>query len=240
MSDHIPDEVLFDYLDGELAASEHTRLEERMGDDAELRKRCEDLRTLMGDLGDLQEEREPERDLWPGIQARLKALDTDRRSAAPARERSDRKWSRTLQVPVSGLIAAGIALVLLSSGSVYFALRSGASADPASVATADPTVTAPAAATGPASFASTEGFRDYDRIVAELETIIEVGKDQLSPETVEVLEQSLAAVDAAIRDARNALEADPASGALSRLLSKHMKTKLDMLRRTAAAIQSNV
>jgi hypothetical protein len=53
----------------------------------------------------------------------------------------------------------------------------------------------------------------------------------LEPETVRVLEQSLARIDAALADARAALAADPANAVLAEMLQANYEKKLDLLRR---------
>ena len=61
--------------------------------------------------------------------------------------------------------------------------------------------------------------------------------DRRGAETILTLEQSLAAIDQAIAEARGALASDPNSGLLNRLLANHQQAKLRVLQRAAAAMQ---
>ncbi len=73
----------------------------------------------------------------------------------------------------------------------------------------------------------------YDAAVAELERLLEAGRDRLDPTTVTVLERSLATIDQAISEARAALETDPTNDYLSEHLSETMNQKVRLLRQAA-------
>lgn len=140
---------------------------------------------------------------------------------------------RTVSLSVGQLLAAGIVLAAVSGTTVWTALEAGNSggSGPA-VAATDPAVEAI-----PAILAS-QAYEDYDTAVGELEAIVAEGRQVLDPRTVLILEESLAEIDEAIRDAREALERDPASRALNRSLADNMKKKLGVLRYAAGIIQS--
>lgn len=84
-------------------------------------------------------------------------------------------------------------------------------------------------ARGSARFA---GYDDpaYDAAVADLQAVLEQGRDRLDPRTVQVLEESLGTIDAAIEDARRALAADPANARLNTYLAGTRQRKLELLR----------
>ena len=82
-----------------------------------------------------------------------------------------------------------------------------------------------------ASFRATEG--EYARTIGELRAAFDAQRSQLSPETVRTVERSLAVVDSAIAEARDALIADPNNRTLVDLLSATYQRKLDLLRRTS-------
>jgi hypothetical protein len=65
-----------------------------------------------------------------------------------------------------------------------------------------------------------------------------IGRGQLSPETVEALETSLATIDRAIVRAREALEADPANVYLNRHLADARTRKLQILQQAALLASS--
>ncbi|HEX2188684.1 MAG TPA: anti-sigma factor [Longimicrobiaceae bacterium] len=76
----------------------------------------------------------------------------------------------------------------------------------------------------------------YDAAVADLQDVLEQGRDRLDPRTVQVLEESLSTIDAAIEDARRALEADPANARLNTYLAGTRQRKLDLLREASQIV----
>ena len=78
---------------------------------------------------------------------------------------------------------------------------------------------------------------EYEQAIASLESVLERGRDQLAPQTLQVIEVSLATIDQAIQEARQALADDPNNAAVSRLLIKHEQSKLRVLRQASSAIQ---
>ncbi len=108
---------------------------------------------------------------------------------------------------------------------------SGAAASPPRTGRALPRRGTPAGpgAQGSARFA---GYEDpaYDAAVADLQAVLEQGRDRLDPRTVQVLEESLGTIDAAIEDARRALAADPANARLNTYLAGTRQRKLELLR----------
>ena len=88
----------------------------------------------------------------------------------------------------------------------------------------------PSADVTPANFADAQ----FDRAVADLEQILVEQRDTLDPRTVVVIERNLAVIDEAIRQARAALEIDPANTFLNSHLADARRRKLDLLRRATA------
>jgi hypothetical protein len=78
---------------------------------------------------------------------------------------------------------------------------------------------------------------EYEQAIASLESVLDQGRHLLDSETVAILEASLAAIDRAIEEAREALADDPNNPALNRLLIKHEQSKLRVLRQASAAVQ---
>jgi hypothetical protein len=93
-------------------------------------------------------------------------------------------------------------------------------------AMAEPTLP-PSSDIAPANFADAQ----FDRAVSDLERILVEQRDELDPRTVMVIERNLAAIDEAIRQARTALDADPANPFLNSHLADARRRKLDLLRR---------
>jgi hypothetical protein len=130
------------------------------------------------------------------------------------------------------LTAAALILIVLSSGITALVLRDGNRGDrranPADLV-ARPVNRAPVVL--PAGFQETE--IQYNRTIQELQLAVNAQRGRLSPETVRIVERSLAVVDSAIDEARSALLADPNDQVLVRLLSANYQRKLDLLRRAS-------
>jgi hypothetical protein len=78
----------------------------------------------------------------------------------------------------------------------------------------------------------------FDQAVADLERVLSELRDELDPRTVVVIERNLAAIDQAIREARAALDADPANTFLNSHLADARRKKLELLRQ-ATMLQSS-
>jgi hypothetical protein len=70
--------------------------------------------------------------------------------------------------------------------------------------------------------------------VADLEQILLDQRETLDPRTVVVIERNLRLIDEAIRQARAALDADPANTYLNSHLADARRRKLDLLRRATS------
>lgn len=212
---------LSEYLDDELPPAERAALEEHLASCAHCAAVLADLRRVVQRLASL-EDRPPTRDLWPGIEARIAAAgaaDEPRVLELPTRaQRAPRRFSFTARQ----LVAAALALIFLSGGAAWM-LRQPAG---------------PRAAAGPVSpdapvvetsFVGST-WSDYDAAVAELERALELHRDQLDSATIRVVEENLRIIDAAIDEARRALEADPANSYLNGHLVNSIQRKVDLLR----------
>jgi anti-sigma factor RsiW len=220
-------ERLSDYLDGELPESERITLEAHLQSCPECSAILRDLRRVILRARTLKA-KTPSHDLWPGIATRIGATpttETDGIVELPPR-RETRRWSFSLPQ----LIAAGIALVSLSGGTVWMLRNPGTPAGPLPVAAmpSNPTVI-------PASVRP-DASRSYAAAVADLERVLASGRGQLDTATVRIIEQNLAAIDQAIAQAQRALNADPANLYLNTHLAETMRRKLDLLRQAAALV----
>jgi putative zinc finger protein len=177
----------------------------------------------------------PPDDIWPDLKKQLESRKTvvlPSTQLGPAA--SGGKAGATQRIWKSGpfLAAAALILVVLSSGITALVLRDGnrgdRTANPADLV-AWPVNRAPAVL--PAGFQETE--TQYNRTIQELQQAVNEQRGRLSPETVRIVERSLALVDSAIDEARSALLADPNDQVLVRLLSANYQRKLDLLRRAS-------
>jgi hypothetical protein len=76
----------------------------------------------------------------------------------------------------------------------------------------------------------------YDEAIADLVQALQAGRGDLDPATVRVLEANLAAIDKAIAECREALNADPANVYLNGHLADARQRKLALLRRATALV----
>ena len=134
------------------------------------------------------------------------------------------------------LVAASLVLALLSGGLVYLALPRGAASEAGMAAGSGAAEAPPAAPDAAANAMRPVALVDpgYDDAVADLERTLDEGRARLDPNTVRVLEQNLAVIDAAIAQSRQALEADPANAYLNSHLVSARQRKLALLRRATA------
>ena len=107
---------LSEYIDGELDNTERAALEAHLETCGHCYATLADLRQVVARAKTL-EDREPAKDLWAGIRA---GLTTD----APIPLRRDRLVRRRFSLTVGQLLAASIALMLMSGGGAWLAFRS--------------------------------------------------------------------------------------------------------------------
>jgi anti-sigma factor RsiW len=224
MSDHWTDR-LSEYLDGELAGAERAALEAHLAECPGCARTVEELRRVVGRARAL-EDRAPTGELWPAIAARIGAAPGEGRVAdlgAQRARREARPRGRRVSISLPQLAAASIALMALSGGAAWLALRAGGGVP----ARESPVLAEPA---GPsASFASS----GYEVAIAELQQVLESSRDRLDTATVRVIEENLAIIDQAIAQAQRALALDPGSTYLREYLAGTMRQKLEFLQQAA-------
>ena len=213
-------ERLSDYLDGELAPAERAACDAHLASCQECRTALEELQ-LVASLARTDADVLPARDLWPGILARIESP-----RVVDFAARAPRRISFTLPqlaLAASLLIAVSAGVAYVAAGRV--ASRPTAAQETPIQAMAEPMMP-PSADIAPANFADAQ----FDRAVTDLERILVEQRDELDPRTVMVIERNLAAIDEAIRQARAALESDPANPFLNSHLADSRRRKIDLLR----------
>jgi hypothetical protein len=224
MNRHPEIEELQDYAEELLPPRRHEEIRAHVQECPACRRELEAIRELLEGLAGLPTEAEPSRDLWPQIGWRIGAQE------APTGARGRR---RTVTLPVWQLLAASVALAILSGGVVWSVLN-GTAQGPSAVATA------PAEETEGTLYAvEYAAYDEYSDAILELESVVEAGRDVLDPETIRVLEENMAIIDQAILESTEALADDPGSKTLRRILSETMRRKVDLLQRTAEFIVAN-
>ena len=205
---------LSEYLDGELAAGERSALETHLATCADCRATLGELQRVVARAKSL-ENRPPKADLWSGIHARL----TPGRAPGVVDIRS-----RRFSFSVPQLMAASIALVLLSGGGAWLALRQPHALPGGSTTPLPDGIVRPAAVwTG-----------RTDAAIADLQEVLRRNESRLDTATVRVVRENLALIDRAIAQARGALAADPGNAYLNLHLADTMRRKLELLRRVNA------
>ena len=215
MSDKWTDR-LSEYLDGKLGEPERVELETHLAACADCFATLAELQRVVARAGAL-EDRPPATDLWPGIAGRI-GLTTD---GFAVRRRTR---ARRLSFTVPQLIAASIALVAVSAGAAWLALRSS----PVASGREPPRVVAPQV-----SVTWTPKVEKSSEVaVTELRAALAEGRrtGRLDSLTVKKLEHSLAVIDSAIAEATRALASDPGSAYLNQHLADTYRRKLDFLR----------
>jgi hypothetical protein len=227
MTDPFTD-LLSDYLDDEeLSVDERHRIEKHLGECAECRATLAELREVTLQASTLVDTPPPV-DLWPGVAARIGGVEqpplrTPQKPAILPMRSAARRFSFT----VPQLVAAGLALMLLSGGTVWLARMGGQRTDfqPLSAQRDDSQLT---------DVRAVDAY--YDQAIAELQRTMDAGRGRLDPATLHVLETNLQAIDRAIEQCRAALAADPGSVYLSTHLANAQRRKLTLLRRATALV----
>jgi tetratricopeptide (TPR) repeat protein len=212
---------LSEYIDDELTPAEREQLDAHLSSCRECAETLEELRAVVTRAANLPA-RPPASDLWPGIEPRLSSAQSD--AVLPFHARATRRFSFTLPQ----LVAAGLALMVMSGGGVWVLQHGGrATSMPPVAAVADP-----AASTLPAGLTDPR----YDEAISDLEQALDAGRSQLDATTITILEANLDAIDKAIDDSRKALAADPANVYLNNHLAGARQRKLALLRRATALV----
>jgi anti-sigma factor RsiW len=208
---------LSEYIDGELDSTEQAALEAHLATCGQCYAALADLREVVARAKSLKD-REPAKDLWAGIRAGL-TQGSETRRHAPV--------SRRLSFSVPQLLAASIALVLLSGGGVWLALPQRS--------------TGQAEEQRPRPRIDPIGWtQSTDVAIAELQVALDQNEKRLDTATVRIVRKNLAVIDRAISEARMALRNDPGNAYLNLHLANTMRRKVDLLRRVndMAAAQS--
>ncbi|HUF67960.1 MAG TPA: zf-HC2 domain-containing protein [Longimicrobiales bacterium] len=228
MNEHPRDDVLQDLVSGSLDSGATSRIERHLEACPDCRAEVNALRSLVASLGDLPAAVLPGTDLRAGIWQRIDGEAATRPSAASPEDGS--VASAALSTPPRLRFATGAsrwplataALVLIAvTATVSIAIDRGISGrgEPADGAGGER-----AGATMRAAEARVESA------ARELEALLAEQTGMLAPATREVINNSLSAIDAAVAEARTALDGDPGNPMLSHMLMAAWEKKLGVLR----------
>jgi len=215
---------LSEYIDGTLPERERTALEAHLASCAACPATLAELRRVVARAQAL-DDRPPAADLWPGIAGQIGVSSGAPQMVSLEQRRTRRRFTFT----VPQLVAASLALALLSGSAGWLLVRQRTAGPTSSVATGTPMPTP-----------LMTNARTYDvnpryaAAVADLERALEQRRGRLDTATVRVIEKNLGIIDRAIRNAQSALAADPGNTYLNLHLADQMRRKVELLRRATA------
>jgi len=208
---------LSEYLDDELDSAERAALEAHLATCGQCYATLTELRQVVAHAKSL-ENSEPATDLWPGIAHEI------RRERLP--ERRDRLVRRRFSLTVGQLLAASIALVLVSVFGAWAVLHSRARSPGGQM------VEAPSPAIP--EIRPARWKVQSDMAIAELQDALTANEGKLDTATVRVVRENLVIIDRAIEQAQRALRKDPGNTYLNLHLANTMRQKIELLRRANA------
>jgi hypothetical protein len=234
-------ERLSEYLDGALTPDARAECDAHLTTCGVCRVALDELRAVIA-AAKADPDREPAADLWPGVLARIAPAESavgraEVVSFSAAKAQASGRATRHITFTLPQLALAASLLIAVTAGAAYVAggrslNRPLPQEDPIQ-AQAEPLL--PRSATVErANFADAE----FDQAISDLEKVLTERRDELDPRTVVVIERNLAAIDQAIREARAALDADPANTFLNSHLADARRKKLELLRQ-ATMLQSS-
>jgi len=213
MMSHLDDQVLSDLLDEALDQPARAQAEAHLSTCDVCFTRLQRMRGLVTQAAALPGTMSTPPNEWERIRARLRPRHSSSAPTSPW-------WMQR-----SSLLAAGLALVIASSGVTALIMRGD------SDNAVEPNTLSAAA---PAFLPRLAALEDeYVTVTRDLERQLAERKHTLAPETVAAVERSLRTIDEAIAEAREALARDPASETLARLLVSSHGQKIELLRHAA-------
>lgn len=218
MTHHLDDQMLSDFADGALDTSARSAADEHIAQCDVCFARLQRLRALLAGASSLPSAIDPPAGEWSQVRARIADSKTRTLATSPW-------WTRR-----GALLAAGVALVMVSSAVTAVLVRGNGGVGAPSAAMVDtPQTLVP-------RLAALE--HDYTTVTQDLERELAERKHALTPETIAAVERSLRTIDAAIAEAREALARDPSSETLARLFVASHDQKVELLRHAMRLAQS--
>jgi hypothetical protein len=219
---------LDEWADGTLSEVEHQAVAAHLETCAACAAEARGLEGLLAAAAELPREIRPPRDLWAGIDARLDAPETEIPASTIAISTRRRP---SAGLPRWALVAAALALVVVTAAVSSMLTRRYDEAIALKLRRAGGD--APAATGAPTGGTPGAGDQEARFLAASQELLDGLERQNLSPETMEIVRRNLAAIDAAIVELHAALERDPGNGELNRMLLATYQRKIDLLEQAA-------
>lgn len=207
-------ERLSAFLDGDLSPAEQGSCATHLEACAECRSVLADLKRVHTAVATLPGQL-PDGELWPGISRQIGV--------------SRGRTLRRLTFSVPQVAAAAIILMALGASVTTVVLRHGPSHENTAATGQNPEMIPVMALDA-----------GVDPAVAQLQRVLEEGRDRLDSATVRVLEENLRIIDRAVEDARAAVARDPANPYLTNHLARTMRRKIDLLRWAADMVDAAI
>ena len=201
------------YVEGVLPEEQRTAVVAHLEGCAACRADIDRWRELFERAAALPRAIEPSRDLWPSIDA---VLDE------PHGTTGTRVFPLTARLRPLWLVAAALALVVVTAAITTFVLRQGDSAMARKLKGLEPADTQ---VVEPGAGPSTE------ELLRSLEA------QDLPPETMAIVQRNLAVIDVAIAELEAALEQDPGNQELARMLVSTHRKKAELVERAVRAAE---
>jgi anti-sigma factor RsiW len=209
---HEMEERLNDHVEEQLPLPEQREVEKHLASCSGCREVLEGLRSLRKQTEELPHDIQPPRDLWPGIAAELEGA----RNVTPLRPRTVSRPSSIWRVA----LPAAAALLLVALTALVTARLVG------------PEAQRPDDVLG-TGLTSLQAFRaaeaDYRNTTDDLMAALDQRRGELSPETIEVVEENLRIINEAIHEAWTALESEPSRVGNGYLVASLYQKKLELL-----------
>lgn len=206
---------LDDYVDGNLGDVEKTRVDRHIARCVACRGELDGLRRVVAAAKELPRSIDPEVDLWPGIESRLRSQRVVAPPSGAAAVAGRRRWWS---------MAAAAVVLAVSVTLAYVAGVEHAATKSASAPTVGSDVI-PAAWVAMAS--------DLEQARDQLRASVERRRDELSRETWSVVMDNMAVIDDAINRIEEALAENPGDERLNRQLTGAYRRQITLLQRAA-------
>jgi len=228
---HPTDDVLNEFVEETLGATERTEVEQHLAS-------CASCRAIVGDVREIRsvaktlDLREPPARAWSRLERAIK-LEAEHitQSAQSPQSQFAQRSRRSLREVTAWLAAA--AAIVIAVGVGYRVMPH------------EPTTAAPVASTAPANDAAAAvsveaelkaAEEHYQKAITGLEQIANAGKGSLDTQTAATLQKNLSVIDQAITESRAAVRLQPTSEPAQQSLLESFKAKLALLQDTVALI----
>ena len=207
------DDLLQDFVDGVLSEQERQELDSHLGSCVRCRDEVESLRSLIGDAAQLGQSVEPEKEIWPAIESRI-------RQQRPSASGHD-GW--TIRISRTAALAAAAALFLVAvTASVTVLVTRGTTDAPGMTAGGQTGDLEP----GRVIRTGEDAFLTARRALL---ASFEDRRGEIPPDTLTVIEENHRILLAAQRDIAAAIERDPGNTDLAKLLAATYRREIELL-----------